>query len=187
MRSTAGYDYTATLPADSIGVGPFDYVVTVVRRGVASTFPGGSAGRPWDWNFGGREFWHAAVVPVGTPIRLFTARDDVASLAFSRIGDGYREGVFRVLTSPANGEPVFHLELPRAGARGLADYTASVVVRDRIVARGETVRQATRLRIRVRGLDGGSSCAPRSQKARHEGRPARRARTQRLRARRRRR
>ena len=154
MRSSSGYDYAASLPADSIGVGPFDYAITVVRRGVATTFPGGSPGRPWDWNFGGSESWHAAVVPVGTPVRLFTARNDVAKLAFSRIGDGYREGVFRVLTSPANGEPVFHLELPRAGGRGLADYTASVVVRDRIVAR-EAVRQATRLRIRVRGLDGG--------------------------------
>ena len=150
MRPSGAYDYRASFPADSIGVGPFEYAITVVRGDSATTFPERLHQRPWDWNYNGRDFWHAAVVSPATPIRLFTARDDVAGLAFSRIGDGWREGVFRVLTSPANGEPDFHLELPRV--RGPDDYTASLVVADRIAARGGAVRQARSVRLRLRGL-----------------------------------
>jgi hypothetical protein len=154
MEPSAAYDYRASLPADSIGLGPFEYAVTLVRRDSATTFPEGLHKRPGEWNYNGREFWHAAVVAPTTPVRLFTARDDVARLAFSRIGDGWREGVFRVLTSAANGEPVFHLEQPRVGGRGPDDYTASLVIADRMAARGASVRQAKSVRIRLRGFGG---------------------------------
>jgi hypothetical protein len=152
MQPSGGYDYRASVPADSIGVGPFKYAITVVRGRSATTFPEGLHKRPWEWNYSGREFWQGAVVASATPVRLFTARDDVGRLAFSRIGDGWREGVFRVLTSPANGEPVFHLELPRFNGRGPDDYTASLVVSDRIAARGDAVRQAQSVRVRLRGV-----------------------------------
>jgi hypothetical protein len=154
MQSSGAYDYRASVPADSIGVGPFKYAITVVSGRSATTFPEGAHKRPWEWNYSGRDFWHGAVVDPATPVRLFTARDDVGRLAFSRIGDGWREGVFRVLTSPANGEPVFHLELPRVGGRGPDNYTASLVVADRIAARGASVRQARSVRIRLRGFGG---------------------------------
>ncbi len=150
MRWSGGYGFVASLPADSIGIGPFEYAITVVTRGAATTFPEGARKRPWEWNYVGHQFWRGAVVAPSTPVRLFSAREDVADLAFSRIGDGWREGIYRVLTSAVNGEPVFHLELPRFNGRGPSDYTASLVVKDRIVARGEAVRQATTVRIRLR-------------------------------------
>ena len=154
MRSAAGYDYSVSVPADSIGLGPFDYAITAVRGGRATTFPEGREARPWDWNYDGRTFWHSAVIAPATTLRLFTARDDVPALAFSRIGDGFRDGVFRVLTARATGETVFQIGLPRIGGRGPADYTASLVVRDRIARRGVAVRQATHVRIRLRGVTG---------------------------------
>ena len=156
MHWSGGYDYRASVPADSVGAGPFEYAITVIERGSATTFPEGLRSQPSDWNFAGREFWHGAVLSAATSLRLFTASDDVARLAFSRIGDGWREGVFRVLTSAANGQPVFHLELPQIGGRGPDDYTASLVVSERIAARHDAVRQATSLRIRLRGIGAGS-------------------------------
>jgi hypothetical protein len=45
---------------------------------------------------------------------------------------------------------VFHFELPRFNGRGPDDYTASLVVRDRIAARGPTVRQASAVQVRLR-------------------------------------
>ncbi|MFL5561855.1 MAG: hypothetical protein ACJ79K_10305 [Gemmatimonadaceae bacterium] len=155
MRSSGPYEYSVAIAADSIGAGPVDYAITVVSRGVATTFPEGSHDRPWDWNYDGRDFWHASVVAPGTPLTLFNAGDDAPRLAFSRIGDGWREGIYRVVSSSADGAPVLHFELPRINGRGPDDYTASLVVDERIAARGETVRQATALKVRLRGATAG--------------------------------
>lgn len=150
MRSSGGYGFVTSVPADSIGIGPFEYAITVVTRGTATTFPDGVRKAPWEWNYAGHEFWQGAVVAQSTPVRLFSAREDVTRLAFSRIGDGGREGIYRVLMSPANGEPIFHFELPRFNGRGPNDYTASLVVRDRITQRGEAIAEARTVRIRLR-------------------------------------
>src|SRR6267143_66575 len=87
------------------------------------------------------------------PLRLFDPGRDAGRLAFSRIGDAGRRGLFRVPFSEVTGRPVFHFELPvdPRGA-GLADYTASLVIKDRIKARQETIGEADALRVRLRGL-----------------------------------
>jgi hypothetical protein len=157
MRSSGGYGFVASVPADSIGIGPFEYAITVVTRGSATTFPDGGRKRPWEWNYAGLEFWQGGVVAQSTPVRLFSAREDATRLAFSRIGDGGREGIYRVLMSPVNGEPVFHFELPRLNGRGPNDYTASLVVKDRIAPRGETIRRAKSVRIRLRVVSPGDA------------------------------
>ena len=154
MRATGAYDYATSVSADSVGIGPFEYAITVVTNGVATTFPEGVHQRPGEWNFVAHELWRGAVVVPSTPLTLFRAGEDVQHLAFSRIGDGWREGIFRVLQSAADGEPVFHFELPRFNGRGPDDYTASLVVGDRIAARGATVRQAAAVRVRLRGGTG---------------------------------
>jgi hypothetical protein len=74
-------------------------------------------------------------------------------LTFTRIGDAGRRGLFRLALSEITGQPVFHLELPvSANGAGPADYTASLVIRDRIRARQETITGAEELRVRLRGL-----------------------------------
>jgi hypothetical protein len=94
-----------------------------------------------------------AVVAPQTPLRLFDPGWDAARLAFSRIGDAGRRGLFRVALSGVTGEPVFHFELPvNASGVGLGDYTASLVIRDRIRARHETIVGADELHVRLRGL-----------------------------------
>ena len=152
MHVSGAYEYAASIAADSIGVGPFEYAITVVgSSGVVTTFPDGGQQRPGDWNFVAHQLWQGAVVDPSTPLTLFRAGEDVERLAFSRIGDGWREGIFRVLQSASDGEPIFHFELPRFNGRGPDDYTASLVVGDRIAARGPSVRQAGAVRIRLRG------------------------------------
>jgi hypothetical protein len=86
-------------------------------------------------------------------LRLFDPRTDAARLAFTRIGDAGRRGLFRVALSPATGQPVFHLELP-VDTTGWSppDYTASLVVGTRVLARQETISGARELRLRLRGL-----------------------------------
>ena len=153
MRPTGGYGWRATIAADSLREGPYEYAITVVRDGVATTFPEGLPARAWDWNFSGQRFWTTTVVRPATPIALFTPRDDARRLAFSRIGDAGRGGLYRLVPSPVTGEPVFHLALPVfGGGQSVDDYTASLVVQDRIAARRDDVARARGVRVRLRGL-----------------------------------
>ena len=153
MRPAGGYVYAATVPAAALSEGPHEFVVTLYRGGVASTFPGGLPRRPWDWDYYGSESWKVDVVGAATPLALFDPGADAARLAFSRIGDAGRRGLFGVSFSPLTGRAAFHFELPEhaSGPQG-DDYTASLVIGDRIVARRETVGGADSLRVRLRGL-----------------------------------
>lgn len=55
--------------------------------------------------------------------------------------------------SPVTGQPIFHLELPvDTSGWSPADYTASLVLKDRVAARRETITNAKALRLRLRGL-----------------------------------
>jgi hypothetical protein len=125
----------------------------VFRGDSAVTFPSGSRGKPTDWNYNGRTPWRFDVVAPRTALRLFDPGADAARLAFTRIGDAGRRGLFRVAVSAASGQPVFHLELPvDTSGWSPADYTASLVIKDRILARRETIAGAQELRLRLRGL-----------------------------------
>jgi hypothetical protein len=88
-----------------------------------------------------------------TPLRLFEASTDAARLVFTRIGDAGRQGLFRMGISDVTGKPAFHLELPvtREGWSP-PDYTASLVVTDRVLARHETATGAESVHLLARGL-----------------------------------
>ena len=92
-------------------------------------------------------------MPSRTPLRLFNPGADAARLAFTRIGDAGRLGLFRVPFSGVTGQPVFHFERP-VDAHGWSpeEYTASLVIKDRIGARQETLADADALHVRLRGL-----------------------------------
>ncbi|HEX4633794.1 MAG TPA: hypothetical protein VH163_08180, partial [Gemmatimonadales bacterium] len=153
MRVSSGYTYAATLPAGALAEGPHDFVITTYRHDSATTFPDAIAGKPYDWDYLGRTAWPIEVTGERTPVTLFRAADDASHLVFSRIGDAGRRGLFRVNLSVTTGAPVFHLELPvRPSGEPLPDYTASLVIKDRIVARGPSIAHADSVRVRARGL-----------------------------------
>jgi len=153
MRQTTPYELSATLPAAGLRDGPHEFVITVFRGDSATTFPAGVPGRPTDWNYSVQDRWRFDVVAANTPLRLFDPGPDAARLTFTRIGDAGRRGLFRVAMSPATGQPVLHLELPvDSSGWSPADYTASLVVKTRVLARQETMTSANELRLRLRGL-----------------------------------
>src|SRR5207302_9433636 len=109
--------------------------------------------KPTDWDYYGRGSWKIDVVDQRAALRLFTPAEDATQLAFTRLGDAGRRGLFHVAFSDVTGQPVFHFELPvNASGAGPADYTASLVIKDRIGARQETVTGAEEVRVRLRGL-----------------------------------
>ena len=152
MTHARGYDYRVRIPSDSLREGPYEYAITVSQGESAVTFPEQVDKRTWDWDYSGHEYWKATVVSAETPLRLFKPADDVPRLAFSRIGDAIRRGIFRVVPSDVTGEPVFHLELPAVDGRAPDDYTASLVIKDRMGARHDAISAATSLRVRLRTL-----------------------------------
>ena len=152
MKPAIGYDYRATIPDDSLRDGRYEYAVLAEWGDSAATFPGGVHARPWDWNFEARELWQLDVVPPSTALVLFDPGADVEQLAFTRIGDSGRRGLFRLSTSTRSGTPIFHFELPVVDHAGLEDYTASLAVEERIAARRDDIAAARGLRVRLRGL-----------------------------------
>jgi hypothetical protein len=153
MRDVGGYTWTGTVPATSLTEGPAEFVVTTFQGGRIATWPEGIQRLPWSWDYYGRDSWKVNVVAPRTPMTLFDPLGDAARLVFTRIGDAGRRGLFRLGNSQATGLPVFHLELPvdSAGA-GPDDYTASLVIKERIRSRGESIREAGILRVRMRGV-----------------------------------
>ncbi len=153
MAHSGAYEYVASIPARALREGPHEFVITVFHGDSIHTFPSRWRGQPTDWNYTDRAPWKFDVVSPTTALRVFDPATDVARLAFTRIGDAGRRGLFRVAISPATGQPVFHLELPMdTSGWSPADYTTSLVITDRIAARHETITGATELRLRLRGL-----------------------------------
>ena len=103
MRPTSGYEYRASISADSLPEGLYEYAIVVTRGDSVTTFPSGVAGRPNDWDFRGTHFWPLSVVRPTAAISLFQPLADAPRLSFTRIGDAGRRGIFRTLTSPAPG------------------------------------------------------------------------------------
>jgi hypothetical protein len=153
MHQVAGYVYAAAVPAAALREGADEYVVTTWWGNQPTTFPGGLHARPTDWDYYSRAAWHVDVVGASTPLDLFDPLRDAPMLAFSRIGDAGRAGLFHLGYSPQTGRPVFHLERPTyPGGRPLADYTASLTIKDRIDARRETIARGSAIVVRLRGL-----------------------------------
>ena len=148
MQHVRGYAYRATIPGDSLRAGPHQYVVTVAHGDSFITFPDRSAGQPWDWDFSARQLYTLDVVNATTPLRLLRPADDVRRMAFTRIGDAGRQGIFRIVHSAQDGAPALHFELPVMNGWSPDDYTVSIDVGDRIAARDLDSAQAVLIRLR---------------------------------------
>lgn len=151
MTRTAGYEYRAVIP-DSLREGLYEFAIAVVSDGAAQTFPGATRQSPADWDFSGRTFWTTRVVRPSTPIALFAPERDAPLMAFTRIGDGGRRGIYRVVASSGSGLPAFHFEFPRIPQGAIEDYTASLIIKDRIAARGDAVAKGVSIVLRARGI-----------------------------------
>jgi hypothetical protein len=154
MRPAGAYRFAASIPATGVlREGPHEYVITIYRGDSVTTYPSGIRRRPFDWDYYGGATWTLRIVNPRTPVALFDPGSDANRLAFTRIGDAGRRGLFRLAISGETGKPIFHLALP-VDSTGWSppDYTASLVVRDRIRARQETITTADSMHVRVRGL-----------------------------------
>jgi hypothetical protein len=153
MRPAGGYDFAAQVSGADLSEGPHDLLIRIFRGDTGVTFPGGRPQRPDAWNQYHHEAWSLDVVPPGSPLRLFDPASDAEHLAFTRIGDAGRRGLFRVGISRRTGRSVFHFPLPVDSAGwSPPDYAASLVVASRVRPKAGDLGSAPTVRLRLRGL-----------------------------------
>jgi hypothetical protein len=153
MHLTDAYEYATTIPANALREGPHAFVITLFHGDSALTFPARSRLQPREWNYMDGAVWKLNVVDANTALRLFRPASDARSLSFTRIGDAGRRGLFHLSLSPLTGDPTFHFALPvDSSGWSPGDYTASLVVRDRVRARGSSVANADAVTVRLHGL-----------------------------------
>lgn len=153
MRRVGAYEFAMSIPAQKLHEGPYAFVIALFHGDSATTFPSRSRLEPRDWNYSDGQVWKFDVVGKATPLTVFDAAHDARALSFTRIGDAGRTGLFRLSLSSVTGRPVFHFALPvDSSGWSPVDYTASLVVRDRVRARGTSIAAANRLTLRLRGL-----------------------------------
>ncbi len=151
MKRKEAYTYTAELPADRATEGVLDYCIVVYDGTTKTNYPSGIAKSPADWDFYGAKTWTSHVVQPQTPLRLLTPGEDVGELSFTRIGDGIRSGIYKLIPASNTGEAAIHLELPLSYDKSLEDYTISVPVKDKVLARQADLAGAKSLQLMVKG------------------------------------
>ncbi|HUF13730.1 MAG TPA: hypothetical protein VMN78_11565 [Longimicrobiales bacterium] len=156
MEHTDAYEYRLTIPSMEEGV--YDYVLSVTSGDSTTTFPSRVRRAPTDWDYGRQETWRLRVVDPNesappAPLALLDADEDLDRLSFSRVGDGWREGIFRIVPSSPSGDAVIHLELPvNVGGISPEDYTMSLYVGDRIASRASMLPRVSGVALRIRGI-----------------------------------
>lgn len=153
MQRDSGYTYKASIPAAHATEGWLEYCIVVKDSNTTINYPSRISKSPDDWDFSGSSTWKAAVVKERTPLNLVTAGDAENKIAFTRIGDGIRYGIYKIIPSSQTGAPAFHLELPLSYDKHLKDYTISVPVTNKIAARKEDISGAKTLLLQARGVN----------------------------------
>ncbi|MBN1413484.1 MAG: hypothetical protein JW973_00170 [Bacteroidales bacterium] len=151
MKCLDGYIYETVIPADKIQTGIYNYCVTVTSGHSTLTFPGAVKEGPRNWDFYMPESWKFSVVDKKAALCLLDPLKDIEYLSFTRIGDGWRQGVYDVLPAADRGKTALRLYLPFTIDKTLDDYTMSVPIKDKILARRNNLEHAKGIVLRTRG------------------------------------
>ena len=154
MQRTAGNDYAATLAADKLGEGVYEYAVTTSTGGRRETFPGAVSGEPGSWPFHSDASWNFRVVPPQATLRLFDPVRDVGQLSFVRPGEQYRSAFFRILPGESSDQGALRLLLPNLGGDTPERYAAALYIGDRVATRAPAAAMAGQMHVRLRAADG---------------------------------
>lgn len=135
-----GYRYETIIPAAAFTAGTIEYYFSVKTNGGVARFPAE-----------GDKFWTAFLTAPTAPLSLFDAAQDMERLAYTRIGDNVRRGIFQRRSATTNDPAALRLFFPLSYDRALDDYTASLPVKNKIADCGPRVGTATALRVKARG------------------------------------
>jgi hypothetical protein len=154
LKNTAGYEYTATIPADKIKPGYIQYYLTVKENNNVITFPGAVAKDPAAWDYYGSEMYRVPVVASASPIYLFDAAIDA-----DEVSREWRRGN-QLLPSEENNKAELLIKVPtlitkdseNPNGQQPADYSLRYYFGKKIEGRKVDISKKTQLIIRARSV-----------------------------------
>lgn len=150
MVHVSDYVYEATIPAESVSESLYNYCITVTGNNQTVTYPAAIEKSPWNWDFYTTDQWKFQIVEKTASVNILNPETDYPFLAFTRIGDGGRDGVFDLMGGADNGKTTIRLYLPLQSDSNLKDYTMSLNILDKIKARGKSISDLKGITIRVK-------------------------------------
>jgi len=132
MESINAYDYQVEIPQDFTNSGFYEYVISVYQGNNVTSFPSGLDKTPRNWDYYSSEAWNLEIIDNKQPLCIFSPKDDLSKLSFTRIGDNIRSGIFTLLPSDKDNKGVIKLKIPFELDKNLEDYSFSLFVGDKI-------------------------------------------------------
>jgi len=133
-----GDRHHGTIPAGGLPVGAWEYYVTAEVAGKPVRLPAAEG------------VLKATSVAATEPLQLFDAGADIPTLIYTRIGDTVRHGIFKTMPADGTNPAALRLMLPLSMDRTLDDYTASLVIKDRMIDRRPHLSCAGKIIVRAR-------------------------------------
>ena len=153
MKLKTGYSYEAEIPKSNMLIeGEITYCIVVNSDGQKVNFPSGLPISPSDWNYYGSDTWKSEMISSRVPLKLLIPDQDMNKLAFTRIGDNIRFGIFKTIMAGNTGNTAFHLELPLSYDHHLDDYTLSLTIKNKIIAAKSLLNKANALMVYAKGI-----------------------------------
>jgi hypothetical protein len=132
MKSENTYDYKVKLPQEFMQKGYLDYVISVYQGSNVTSFPSGLKKAPNDWDYYSNNSWNLEIIDKEQSLCVFSPKDDLTKLSFTRIGDGIRSGIFKLLPNEEDDNGVIKLKIPFDLDKNLEDYSFSLYIGDKI-------------------------------------------------------
>ncbi|HEX8505648.1 MAG TPA: membrane or secreted protein, partial [Hymenobacter sp.] len=156
--STARYaTVEATVPADLLYPGELRYWLVLRKGPQATTFPGGFAGQPRDWDYAHAEHYAVPIVAAGAPLPLFQASRDQEQIEARGVSanawsDYVTTGTGELALRLVQGPPRPNQPAPTGPAASLRAYFG-----DRLAARQSDLAGFTEVVVRARSSQPGAS------------------------------
>ena len=146
MERVDGYRYRATLPADIIHAGVFNYHILVCHAGGFQTFPSGINGIPLDWDYTDLAYYESRVVVPESIVRLFTPQEK-SSVTYTYAIPEYNWLKQEVVSSDPPMENIIRFSASEKKEK--VTYFLHKYITDEISGRGERLKDATHLCIHL--------------------------------------
>lgn len=154
MTSAQRVSYIAHVPAYLSGPGFTAVQAVVYHHGKSWDFPSGDTLNPSDWDYAPLPSWEISWHPPGSRVSLLQVRKQAPYLAFSRIGDGIRYPLYKLVADSIQGKPALKLEFPSQLDTHLTDYTVRVPIGNLCAPRADLDSNEVEVAIRARGRSG---------------------------------
>ena len=141
MSATRGYGYTVAPPDLLKNSGVFEYAIYAQGKAAAVRSPDDPT-----------RFHELSISNRSDGVIVFEAQRDHAHLAFTRIGDNIRHGIYKWIPATQTEPAVARIYFPYSKDHDLDDYTAQGIIGDLIRSRADAIPLMDKLVVEARSL-----------------------------------